>query len=258
MSYTLYIDESGDAGIKKIRDGDQGGASPMMTMGGVLIPNDQIENVRKGLDELRRLITKRDNFHCQNMSHEEKGRLAQFVSQLPVVLVGVISSKSTLGGYKAEINDDQNLYYNKCCQYLLERAGMFISSMGIRAEDIDIIMEEGSYDYRKLRNLIIMCQRNPRHQNTRFLQHISAYKIRPLPKGHDQLLELADLVAHALYRSVWGSKLDVTESRYLNEIRDKFFKDDETKKALGRGLYVVHKPSDLNLEEKITTYLQEF
>lgn len=258
MGYTLYVDESGDAGIKKIRDGDQAGASPMMTMGGVLIPDHQLDATRQALGELRAQITKRDHFHCQNMPHEEKVRLAQFVNQLPVILVGVISAKSTLGGYKKEIKEDKNYYYNKCCQYLLERAGMVASSIGLGPDETAIVLEEGNYDYRKLRNLITKCQLNPHHQNTKYLQNISTYQIRSLPKNHDPLLELADLVAHALYRSVWGSKLGVTEKRYLDEIRTKFFRDKDTGKALGKGLYVVHKPSDLKLATDITTYFDDF
>lgn len=259
MGYTLYVDESGDAGIKKVRgEGEQVGASPIMTMGGVLIPNDQRDTLRAELKELREEITKREYFHCQNMSHEEKIRLAQFLCKKDLQIIGVISAKITLRGYKAEIKENKDMYYNKCCQYLLERAGMIISRLKESPENTDIVLEEGSYDYAKLRGPIIRCQQSPIHQNTRFLKHISVSKIRSQAKRSDPLLELADLVAHALYRCVWGGKLNVTENRYLEEIRDKFFKDDDTGRALGRGLYVVHKPEDLKIAPQITNYLKAF
>ncbi len=258
MSYSLYVDESGEPGLKKIRDGDQAGASPFMTMGGVLVPNEQKDDIRNALEKLRGEILNQKTFHCKSMRHEEKVRLAQFISELPVVLVGVVSHKRTLGAYKDEINENHHLYYNKCCQYLLERAGMVAENLGLDAEDLDINMEEGNFDYGKLRNLILKCQKNPQRPNTHFLRHLSAYKIQPLPKGKDPLLQIADLVAHALYRSVWGGKLEVTETRYLDEIKSKFFKDAQTGKALGKGLHVIHKPADLNLSNTITKYLSEF
>ncbi len=36
-TYTFYIDESGDSGTGQVRSGAQGGASPYMTLGGVLV-----------------------------------------------------------------------------------------------------------------------------------------------------------------------------------------------------------------------------
>ena len=36
-TYTFYIDESGDSGTGQVRSGNEGGASPYMTLGGVLL-----------------------------------------------------------------------------------------------------------------------------------------------------------------------------------------------------------------------------
>ena len=48
-NYTLYIDESGEAGINKVRSDLSPGASPYMTLGGCLVANSDAEKIRNKL-----------------------------------------------------------------------------------------------------------------------------------------------------------------------------------------------------------------
>lgn len=43
MSFTVYIDQSGDCGIDKVRTNDKDGATPYLTLGAVLIKDSEIE-----------------------------------------------------------------------------------------------------------------------------------------------------------------------------------------------------------------------
>ncbi len=228
-----------------------------MTMGGVLVPDIKAETIKKNLNEFRKEITKQPNLHCKNMRHEQKVRFSQFLNNQKVLCFGVISLKSTLGSYKKDIKGNSSHYYNKCAQYLLERLGFFLSIHNIPKENINIIFEKGNFDYGKLKGLIYACQRNPIHINTKYLKKINVCNIDKKEKKDEPLLQLSDLVAHSLYKTVYGGKYNVYESRYLECIRNKFFKKD-TEKIIGNGIYAVHSIDDLRLPEEIKKILSDF
>jgi hypothetical protein len=176
MAYTFYIDESGDAGINKVRTENEGGASPYMTMGGVLVPDTISQDIQNNLDDLRKNISLRSDLHCKSLCHESKVRFSEFVNQQDVICFGVISLKSTLGGYQKNI--DSGNYYNKCSQYLLERLGIFLDAQkNILPDEVKIVFEHGNFEYQKLKGLIAKCQRNPIRPNTRYLKNISVNMI---------------------------------------------------------------------------------
>jgi len=253
--YTLFVDESGDAGISQVRTENSKGASPYMTLGAVLVPNVLMEKIRGDLDAFRNKITKKDSFHCNNLGHENKVRFSEFLTQQRVVCFGVVSLKETLGKYKEDINSDSCFYYNKCAQYLLERLGIFLKENNIPKNKVSIIFEEGNFDYDKLKNLIRKCQNKQVHPNSKYLKRIDANQIYKKNKDEESLLELSDLVAHSLYRAIYGGEKNVFESRYLNNIKDKFFKRNAT--IIGNGIYTVHSVEHLNLPLEQKLYFKD-
>lgn len=258
MGYTVLIDESGNPGIRKIQTGKESGASPYMTMGGVIIRDDEKEAIKEALGKLTGQITRKGFLHCSSLGHEQKVRYAQVLASLNVVLVGVISKKSTLGDYRDQIGGDHKKYYNKCAQYLLERVGMYLGRNGIKSEDVNVVFEDGGFNYPGLRSLIGSCQRRPLQKNSEFLKNISVQNIRAVEKNNEPLLQLADLVAHALYRCVDGGKLGVLEKRYLDEVRGRFFACPKNETALLYGLYPVHSLDQLGLDDRIKHFLSSF
>jgi len=109
MKFTLFVDESGDAGISKLRSGSKGGSSLYMTMGGVLVRNDDIPEILKKLNDFRESITKQDSLHCCKLCHERKVNFGRFLAIQPLLCFGVISHKKTLGSYKETIGDKHTL-----------------------------------------------------------------------------------------------------------------------------------------------------
>ena len=251
-NYTFYVDESGDAGIGKIRTKTNGGASPYMTMGGVLVPNIKYETLKVALNEFREEVTNQDDLHCKRLRHEQKVRFSEFLRSQRVLCFGVISLKSTLGAYKKDIGNDSSLYYNKCAQYLLERLGVFLYTHDIPEGNIDIVFEKGNYN--KLKGLIAKCQENPIHSNSKYLKRIDVNRI---DKKDEPLLQLSDLVAHSLYRAVYGGEHNVYENRYLECIRSRFFKKNEGE-IIGNGIYAVHSIKNLALPEEIEGFFSDF
>jgi hypothetical protein len=235
--YTVVIDESGEAGIKNIRSEGNRGASPFLTLGASIYRN---ANERLLFDELEKLASmfRKNNLHCSELSHVQKLKFARDTSELPLQFFGVISKKETLESYKSRIGVSPSLFYNKCCQYVLEILGEIIQRYRINPSDVKIVFEEGNFDYEALKNFIRACQKNPIHPGAERLQYIAVENITSIPKPSLHTLALADLSAHALYKCVDQSEknyglVDVT---YLREIGRRFHSQERTYKVLGHGI----------------------
>lgn len=254
--YTIYVDESGESGIKKIRTDDSQGASPYMTLGGVLVrDNDKVRLSKKLADILKRMGKKR--LHCQRLNHRQKVFFAREMAKEDIKCFGVISRKDTLGHYKTKISNESDLYYNKCCQYLLERVGAFVKETEIPREQLTICFEDGGYNYKKLRNLLWACQDKPIHINTRLLRYIEVSNIVAVPKSDEPLLQMADLVAHSLFKCTdkSESQYNIPETRYLNELQGRFFCEQKSKQILNHGLKAVHSLSQLKLDHDVAHFI---
>lgn len=247
--FTLFIDESGEAGIEKIRSASSRGASPYMTFGASLIQNESRKSIEEALQNIRSDIGKK-TLHCSHLNHYQLLHFAREITRQKMRLFGLISRKETLGKYRSDIANDSNMYYNKCTQYLLERVGYFMECQKIAPENLEIIFEKANQNYRSMLNLLEKCQSNPLHKNTRLLKNIDLTKIKVKSKSEEPLLQLADLVSHALYRCVDKAENNhnITESRYLRELSPIFFGNPDTNMIEGAGLYCVHSINDLNLD----------
>jgi hypothetical protein len=258
MKYTFFADESGQSGIKVLRSSGGGGASRYMTLGGALVPNGEIERIGECLASLAQLFSRPD-LHCNKLNHNQTVRFAKEAASLRIKLFGVISLKETLGDYKDAIRGDDKYYYNKCAQYLLERLGHFMSTKGISEDDLSIHFEKGNFNYAALRSLISKCRANPFWPATRFLQQVNPQSILTSTKSQQPLLQLGDLVAHALFRCVddGPTTFGVVEPRYVRELRKSFFSDDETGLVCGFGIHPVHTLEEISATSEITAFLKQ-
>lgn len=259
MNYTLYADESGQSGIKKVKSSTTGGASRYMTMGGALVPDENREHIREALAGLAESFGRAD-LHCSKLNHNQIVKFAQTVAEFDVVLFGVISLKETLGSYKDDIEANDKKYYNKCAQYLLERVGMFLDSVRLNEDNLSVRFEYGGFNYNGLRGLIQACRRNPRYPATRFLRHVNQNSITEVAKSDEPLLQLGDLTAHALFRCVddGPSSYGVFETRYLSELRSRFFAARNTGMICGAGLFPVHTIADIQADKQVRQFLTDF
>ena len=255
--YSLFIDESGEAGIKKIKGGGKSGASPYMVLGAALICNDDLEGVRKHISDVANSVGKSD-IHCNKLNHRQKKYVCRSMANVPAVFFGLISKKTTLGWYKDKIDGNHAMYYNKCASYLLEIVGKYQLEKGIPPESLDIIFEEGGFDYPKLRSLIARSIRTPFHPNAANLRGIDPYKIVSMEKGEEPLLELADVVAHALYKCCDKSErmYEIPEPQYLSEILDKFYHDPKSKHVCNHGIKPIHDVRKLGLDDDVVAIIE--
>ncbi|KZK76908.1 hypothetical protein PsW64_04753 [Pseudovibrio sp. W64] len=256
--YLLVIDESGEAGIARFRsaDGAGHGASPYMSLGAALIPCSRIDKFREELERIKAALKVKD-LHCRDLNHPKKVYLARQISQLVIQCFGVLSYKPTLKSYAESIETNAHMFYNKCCKYLLERVGEALIEHGISSENVQIIFEEGNFEYEKLKNFVRACQRKPLHENAKFLKAIDPDQISAVAKEDESLLQIADLVAHALFSTVNKSRQNfkIPESRYLYELRHRFYADEDGL-IMNKGIKLIHKIADLGLDPDIAEFYQ--
>lgn len=235
MRYTLFVDESGDQGLDKVRGlGSPHGASPYMTLGACLVPDIERSALLSLLDRLASEFKKTD-LHCNELNHFQIAKFSRTVArEARVKLFAIVSKKSTLGTYKNDISgkgQDQR-YYNKCVQYLLERVGEFMLINNISSDSLSIVFETRErHNYQALRAYIRKIIRSPIDERAaRFLARIDPLSITDQTKLQQKLLSYADLVAYASYQAVndAGRNLGVPEQRYMRELKDKFFADEAT------------------------------
>lgn len=267
QKYTFVVDESGDLGLDKVREGMNGrGASPYLVLGACLIPNSQKPTLRRRLEKLREEVCKHKPLHCSELSHHQNAKLAREVGGFPHILFfSYISKKSTLGSYKGLIEgtDQSEFYFNKCSVYLLEQLALAMEHFGISKHDISIVFEERSHNYQRLRAFLKQNILTPLptgseigDRNRARLSLIDPLSITSQKKENDALLYLADLAAYATRSAIDQTDFNygVPEQRYFREIESKFFKNP-TNGLIGEWGLKVFKPFSAKFDKTTQSFI---
>ena len=229
-----------------------------MTLGAAIIKTSDLPEVRTNLEELLKVIGK-GRLHCREMSHLRKVKASKVMATLPIVAIGCISKKSTLGWYADKIEGSSQFYYNKCAHLLLECVGDFVKQTGYFSHQVDVIFEKANFDYKMLSNYIRKIQDNPigtskQKARVKLLRFIDPDRIQTKTKTEEPLLGFADLVAHSLYRCVDRSNgvMGITESRYFSEMTSSFYSNDEGE-LLGFGMKPIHTLGEIDVESEVAS-----
>lgn len=257
MKFNVYIDESGEAGIAKVRTENTNGASPYFVMGAVVCPPAAEDIAKKVFSDFCSQIGKTAWKHATELTHSEKVYLARELGKLPVRYFAIISNKATLNDYKDEIENSAHKFYNKCAQYLLEVICAYLGPRMQSPDDMNIVFEERNHDYGAMLRLLIKVKDNPIQPQSRALKYLNPFSITARPKGDTEMLEIADFVAHAVFQCANKSihNFHIPEPRYLKEIWPRFAPDDSGK-VLGVGLKPIHRLEQLKLEPEVVDMIK--
>lgn len=252
MSFTVYIDESGDAGISKVRTKESPGASPYFVLGAVVCQPTAEIHAKNILADFKTTIGKSSWKHATELNHSEKVLLAREMGRLTQRYFAVVSNKKTLAEYKDAISSDPHKFYNKCVKYLLENVCQYLSGHLESGEDLNVVLEERNHDYDAMLRYLSRVKETPYYSQSKALCFLNPYSIVTRKKGEEDMLEFADFVAHAVYQCTNRSQgnYGIPEPRYFSEMSSRFAGDKEGR-AVNVGLKCLHTVEQLQLEAEI-------
>ena len=258
MTFTVFVDESGEAGILKVRDKERPGASQYFVLGAMVAQNAAQVHARKILNDVKNRISKKKWKHATELDHSSKVFLAREMSCLHVRYFAVISNKFTLGQYKDFIESDPQKFYNKCLSYLLERVCLYLSQFGVGEADVNVVLEERNHNYDSMLRYLGKLRENPIYEQSKSLRLLNPFSIVSKKKGEEDCLEMADFVAHAVYQCANKTPANyyIPEPRYFKEISTRFA-GDASGRVLGVGLKCIHDLSSLELDEDIVALFRQ-
>jgi Protein of unknown function (DUF3800) len=257
MKCYVYIDESGDLGIKTVRGDGKLGATPYFVLAAAVMPRAATLAAKTLLQEVEATIPKQWK-HATDLNHMQTVYFCRRAAALNVRFFAVISNKATLNEYADEINWDPHKFYNKCSHYLLECVGKYMAINGFTSEYPDVVFEERNHNFDTLIRYTQTIKDNPFHTHASYIKHFNPFAFVTRGKNEEPLLKFADLAAHSVYQCV--NKIEknfhITEPRYLDEI-SKRFGCDEKGTVLGTGIKCIHTLDDLKLDPEIHSFFQK-
>lgn len=256
MPCKIFIDESGEAGITKVRSETSGGASPYFVLAAAVMPSATAIHAGSVLEEVNEKFSPKKWDHATDLNHSQTVFWARNATNVNLRFFAVISNKSTLGEYAELIKNNPDKFYNKCAVYLLERVGKYLSAKGLASDPPEIIFERRNHDYDAMRRYIGKIKDNPLHEDARFLRIFNPFAIVARGKDEDPLLKYADIAAHSVYQCVnkTPTNFGIPEPRYLDELSRRFGADEKGI-ILGTGIKCIHNLDQLMLDSDIRSRL---
>lgn len=215
--YILYIDEAGDDGLKRIRPIDPDGASEWLCIGGVLIRQDNEDNVTEWVQSIRSRIGQNQGpvLHYRNLTEAKRLRACELLAAKSVVCFVVCSNKKNMRRHRndrAAQRGGKQYFYNYCVRLLMERV-------------TDLCLRDSMKRYGEARNLRVLFSQRGGHSygqtkaywevlrlqgaarttylNKRLMRfEVLRYALVDyVPHTQNAGLQMADIVASAFYQA---------------------------------------------------------
>lgn len=256
MTGILLIDESGDTGIARLREGEAPGSSPYFVMGAALLQPAGLIRARQVVQNAANDFGKTKIWkHATDLPHMQKVHLSKELAKLPARYFALISHKPTLGEYASEISMDPHMFYNKCSKYLLELVGKYLSYFPELAQP-QVVFEKRNHDYDKLIRYIAKVKGDPIYPQSEYLKYINPFGIVSKSKNDEISLRVPDMISHAVYTCITKGResFSHTEPRYVSELSARFAAD-RTGRVIGAGIKLIHSLESLRLPDHVKSDL---
>ncbi|MEY8830387.1 DUF3800 domain-containing protein [Sedimentitalea sp. XS_ASV28] len=256
MRCTVFIDESGDTGLKKVRQGTGNGASPYFVLAACVMPEATQILAKKMLKELEDTFGRHWK-HATDLNHSQTVYFSRKSVELNLRFFAVVSKKATLEAYAEEISWKPHKFYNKCTQYLLERVGGYLRGKGLFDSDPDVVFEGRNHDFDALRRYVGKIKDDPQHAEAKNIQCFNPFGFVERAKHEEPLLKYADLAAHAVYQCVnkTPNNYNIPEPRYIAELQSRFGAD-VSGKVLGAGLKCIHSIESIKFDADVRSKIE--
>lgn len=236
--FIVYIDESGDTGLNKIRPKDANGASEWLTLGASLYHcEDEIKTVEFIRDVRKRINdTQGPDLHFRRLSDPKKLFACQQLSLQPARAFAVLSHKPNMKGYRNQAAErlfisPRGWFYNWCIRLLLERVTDYAERYMLRhfkeTRPIKLVFSERggvAYDWLKdyVEILMIQSRTQTLHLEKRDVKHsvLDLDLIEVVPHVKSAGCQIADIVTSALHSAAdaFGPRWNIEPAKALRPI----------------------------------------
>jgi hypothetical protein len=236
--FIVYIDESGDPGLNKVKPLDPNGASEWLTLGASLYHYEDEPTTVTFIREVRGLIkeTQGPDLHFRRLSDRKKLIVCQQLSAQPTRGFAVLSHKPNMKGYRNQaaerlFTSPRGWFYNWCVRLLLERVTDYAERYMLRhyneTRPIKLVFSERggiAYDWLKdyIEVLMIQSRSQTLYLPKRDVKHnvLSLDHIETIPHVKSAGCQIADIVTSAMHvaADARGSRWNVDPARALRPI----------------------------------------
>jgi hypothetical protein len=135
--FCVFIDESGDAGIKKPHVGRDFSGSDWFILGAVVLRVDNKTLIQQwcNMIKMKCEVPLEQPLHFRSLKRPMKELACKILAELPVRLFVFCSHKDNMRGYHnsraAAVSNDKHWFYNSCIKYLLERVTEFCEAKSL-------------------------------------------------------------------------------------------------------------------------------
>lgn len=226
----VYIDESGDDGIRKFRDYtkkiDGGGASHFLVLSALIVKASEEKNIPSWRNQIMNNVSQkreRQNLHFCDLRHEQKVSVANTLARLPVKAISVISNKKTIDASKG-FNKKNTLYWY-LCSHLLEMVSGYCYAENLYPLKI-IFSRRGTMNYNEfVAHLEIFKGKQASSASNIYWQCFNPQEIEALDHRSSAGLQLVDVIATATARAVERDPYGNCEEKYFKTILPLFIRD---------------------------------
>lgn len=223
VGFRVYIDESGCEGFKFAPDNSHGWSSHWFVISAVIVRTENELAQVAVIDELREAYGKgRDfNIHFRELKHEQKALAAELVGRKAFRTISVAVHKPSIAAPET-FNERYRLYFY-ATRYLLERVSWLCrdtrNNPQHKAEVIFSNRAGMSYDELK-RYITRLEQQHANGGDIRIAWDvIDCELIRAEQHRKLKGLQVADIVASAVFSSLHHNRFRLTETSYLQRLR---------------------------------------
>jgi Protein of unknown function (DUF3800) len=259
-SFTIYIDESGDDGLRNFRrPGEHGGSSNWLIIGACFVRSSRDLELVALRDRIKVdcLPTKPGRpIHFKDMNHGQRRRACQIISGQPLRFACVIGLKNVA---EARVFVEKNQLYFYLTRYLIERVSWFCRDNRPMVREGDgrakiVFSRRGGLSYEGFRDYLVWLR--DKCETTVHWPSIDIDAVEAMDHTKLAGLQIADCGVSAVAAAIEPDRYGNVEGAYLNEIAPNLY--SRKGKVLSYGLKFLPSTEKLSLSSQQSAIFSSF
>jgi hypothetical protein len=252
-NFVAYIDESGDDGLKKIREpGKSGGASAWLTISACLFRQTHTLDAVTWRDEISAALPEKKSriLHFVDLNHNQKVVVAQIISKKPLRALSVLAAKKPI---PENIYKEKNQLYFYMTRYLIERLSWLCRDLRPKVPEGDgrvavTFSRRGGMSYDDFRTYLRRLKADADDEVKIHWPVIDIDSVDARDHSGNASLQLADAIASSFGAAVEPDKYGNCESRYAEILKPVTY--DRKGNYLSYGVKIVPRFEECGLSDQ--------